>query len=63
MIHETPVVFNKIPGVSIVSNKRKMAEIFKRYNRNYESDFNFTPITFSIPKEKDLLNFHLKRLK
>lgn len=44
-----------MPGLNVASNKRRLATIFKRMEKQYESDFNFAPTTFILPLEANQL--------
>ena len=50
-IFNTKAIFNRIPGLQVVSNKKTLALILSRFSRHYESDFNFIPRTFVLPNE------------
>lgn len=50
-IFSVPAIFNRMPGLCVATNKRRLAQIFKRMNSLYESEFNFTPKTFVMPNE------------
>lgn len=37
--------------------------IFQRLQRHYESDFNFAPLTFSLPEDSEALQVYMKKNK
>jgi len=46
----TSAIFNRLPGLSVVSNKRNAARILNRMQTYFPDDFDFTPITFCLPE-------------
>jgi glutathione synthase/RimK-type ligase-like ATP-grasp enzyme len=63
LIRGTKSLFNRIPGLNLVSNKVYMGEIFKRLSKHYEYDFNFIPETFMLPSDETKLKVHSKNHK
>lgn len=51
-------IYNRIPGISFVSNKRRLAQIFERMSRHYDADFNFAPKSFVLPDDLQRLKRH-----
>ena len=51
-IMNVSAMFNRLPGLNVVSNKRHCALLFRRLLKNYGSEFDFSPCTFLLPDDK-----------
>ena len=60
-IMHVKALYNRLPGLQAVSNKKTLGKIFQRWHKHYESDFNFAPITFSLPEESEQLKHYMKK--
>lgn len=60
-IMNVKALYNRLPGLQAVSNKKTLGKIFKRWHKHYESDFNFAPMTFSLPDESEQLKHYMKK--
>eukprot|EP00347_Sterkiella_histriomuscorum_P019520 403341319 len=63
MILSVKAIYNRLPGLQVVSNKKTLGQIFQRFYKHYESDFNFAPQTFALPHEQDALKSFMKKNK
>jgi hypothetical protein len=59
-IMEKSSIFNRLPGLNYVSNKKHCALLFRRLLKNYGSEFDFVPYTFLLPTDKVLLQQAMK---
>ena len=50
-------IFNSLPGLSVVSDKKNAARIFNRMVHHYPHDFDFIPESFCLPEDKEKLQF------
>ena len=50
-------IFNSLPGLSVVSDKKNAARIFNRMVHHYPQDFDFIPESFCLPEDKEKLQF------
>jgi len=50
-IFATKAIFNRLPGVGAATNKRRMAQVFRKMHEYYPSEFNFSPRTYILPSE------------
>lgn len=57
----TKALYNRLPGLQIVSNKMRLAYIFRMYERLYEAAFNFAPQTFCLPYDKEKLQSYMRK--
>jgi hypothetical protein len=49
----TNAIFNRLPGIGIGSNKRRLALIFRRMQEVYPAQFDFIPKTYVLPTEQE----------
>jgi len=47
----TSAIFNRMPGLGVISNKKRSAQIFNLMSKHYENDYNFVPHTYILPAE------------
>lgn len=59
----TPAIFNRMPGLDVGSNKRRLALIMRHMQEHYPSQFDFTPATFVLPTEKEMLQLAMEKSK
>lgn len=52
-------IFNNLPGLSVVSNKKDAAKVFSSMNRFYPDAFNFTPKSFCLPEDQQILQEYM----
>jgi hypothetical protein len=61
MINNTKAIFNQVPGLSVVSNKRNAARVLTRMARYYPDPFNFIPETYCLPEQTQALELRMKQ--
>ena len=63
MIMSTQAIFNRLPGLQMVSDKKQIASILQKVQRHYPDFFNFTPLTFSLASEAEQLQEYMAQSK
>ena len=63
MIFNKKSIYNRLPGVGVMSNKKTSAQIFKRMSKFYDTEFDFIPQTFLLPQEGAQLKQAMKKSK
>lgn len=58
---ESKGIFNKIPGVEIVSDKNTTGQILTRMKKYFPQDFEYVPKTFVYPNEKYDIEIYMKK--
>ena len=56
-------IFNSLPGLSVVSNKRGAARIFNKMIHHYPKEYDFIPTSYCLPDDKELLQTAMKNSK
>ena len=59
----TNAIFNRLPGLNFVSNKKHFALLFRRLMRVYGCEFDFSPHTFLLPHDRQALMMAMKQHK
>ncbi len=60
MIMSTNAIFNQMPGLSVMSNKRNAAKVFARMSRYFPAQYNFVPETYCLPEQSQALEERMK---
>lgn len=53
--------FNRYPRSYVVSNKRRMIDIMRWYNKLFPGEYNFEPLSFSLPDDENNLKRYLTK--
>ena len=57
----TKAIFNRIPGLQLVSNKKSLGIIFSKIHKYYGEEFSFTPLTFTLPGDLQELESYMDK--